>query len=68
MTTTVKVTTNGDYIATVKVNGKEAGTVGPGNMVEKAFPFYHGSEPTTYEVSERPATPEEVEAAKPKAE
>ena len=64
MTTNVKVICNGDYVASVKVNGVDAGTVGPGSMVEKTFQFNHGDPSTTYEVSERPATPEEIEAAK----
>lgn len=68
MTTTVKVSCNGDYVATVKTmqNGevKSTDTVGPGSNVEKTFWFYHGSAPTVYEVSEREATAEEVAAAK----
>lgn len=68
MTTTVKISCNGNYVATVKTtqNGKimSTDTVGPGNNVEKTFWFYHGSAPTVYGVSEREATPAEVEAAK----
>lgn len=64
MTTNVKVVTNGMYVATVKHNGKEVGTVGPGSMVEKSFYFPHGQGPQLYEIDERPATPEEIEAYK----
>ncbi len=68
MTTTVKVSCNGNYVATVKTTQdgklKSTDTVGPGNNVEKVFAFYHGSSPTTYEVSEREATPDEISAAK----
>lgn len=69
MTTTIKVNTNGSYVSTIKINGKEAGTVGPGSNVEKAFSLPHNDgAPSLFEVHERQATPEEVEAAKPKAE
>lgn len=67
MTTHVEVVCNGNYVATVKVNGKDAGTVGPGSMVRKTFSYYHGQGPTTYEVDEREATPEEIAAAKVQA-
>lgn len=66
MTISIKVGANGDYVAMVKINGEDAGTVGPGNMVVKDFPYRHGSGPQTYTVEERNATPEEIEAAKPK--
>ncbi len=64
MTTTVKVNCNGNYVATVKINGEEVGTVGPGIMVEKAWSLRHDVHPNVFEVDERPATAEEVEAAK----
>jgi hypothetical protein len=66
MTTTVKVNTNGSYVADVKITnsrGEQVDSVGPGSMVEKSFSIPHG-EATTIEINEREATPEEVEAAK----
>lgn len=69
MTTSLKITTNGNYVATVKnEKGEELVSVGPGSTVEKSLYFPHGSGPQTYVVDERAATAEEVEAAKPKAE
>ncbi|MER8615948.1 hypothetical protein NKG99_03705 [Mesorhizobium sp. M1409] len=68
MTTTIKVNTNGNYVSTIKINGVEAGTVGPGTMVEKSFCLPHNNGgPSVFEVFERPATAEEIEAAKPAA-
>ncbi|MGO8241248.1 hypothetical protein ELH77_18985 [Rhizobium ruizarguesonis] len=64
MTTNVKVITNGMYVSTVKHNGVEVGTVGPGNMVERSFPFPHGQGPQIYEIEERTATDEEIAAYK----
>ncbi|MER8762912.1 hypothetical protein [Mesorhizobium sp. M0968] len=65
MTTTIKVNTNGNYVSTIKINGVEAGTVGPGSMVEKSFGLPHNNGgPSVFEVFERQATPEEIEAAK----
>ena len=63
MTTTVKVTCNGDYVAVVKQDDKELVDVGPGSMVEKSFYFPHPG-PTTLVIEERAATAEEKEAAK----
>lgn len=69
MTTSLKITTNGSYVATVKnEKGEELVSVGPGTMVEKQLYFRHGAGPQTYVVEERSATAEEVEAAKPKTE
>lgn len=69
MTTTIKINTNGNYVSTVKSNGVEAGSIGPGSMVEKAFSLPHNNGGSSvFEVFERPATPDEVEAAKPKTE
>lgn len=65
MTTTIKVNTNGNYVSTIKINGVEAGTVGPGTMVEKSFGLPHNNGgPSVFEVFERPATPEEIAEAK----
>lgn len=66
MTTTVIVATNGNYVSHVKVNGEDRGTVGPGSNVQRSFGIMHGSGPTVFEISEREATPDEIEAAKPK--
>ncbi len=68
MTTTIKINTNGNYVSSVRINGNDAGTVGPGSMVERAFNLPHNDGgPSVFEVFERPATAEEIEAAKPKA-
>lgn len=62
MTTTVKVHVGGNYVTSVKVNGAEAGTVGPG--AEKSFSLPHNSGgSSTFELIERPATGEEIEIA-----
>lgn len=67
MTTSLKITTNGNYVATVKnEKGDELASVGPGSMVEKSLYFPHGAGPQTYVVEERSATAEEIEAAKAK--
>ena len=69
MTTSLKSTTNGNYVAPVKTEkGEELVSVGPGSRVEKSLYFPHGQGPQTYVVEERSATAEEVEAAKPKTE
>jgi len=62
MTTTVKVTTNGNYVATVKINDEDKGVVGPGSMRSRDFGIPHG-DITTIEIEEREATAEEVEAS-----
>lgn len=67
MTTSVKVHCNGNYVAMVKVDGVDQGTVGPGSNVERWFSYPHDGKPHVYEVTERPATPEEIEALKNKA-
>lgn len=64
MTTTVKVITNGNYVAEVKQDGVDVGSVGPGSMVEKSFTILHGSKTNVFEIAEREATAEEVEASK----
>ncbi|MER8602772.1 hypothetical protein NKH48_03120 [Mesorhizobium sp. M1233] len=65
MTTTIKVNTNGNYVSTIKINGVESGTVGPGFPAEKSFGLPHNNGgPSVFEVFERQATPEEIEAAK----
>lgn len=61
MTTSVKVNTNGNYVATVKINGVDKGTVGPGSMVEKQWGIPH-LETTIVEIEERQATAEEIAA------
>lgn len=66
MTTNVKVTTNGNYVAMVKVNGKDEGTVGPGNSVSRDFSLRHDKHPNTFEVDEREATADEIAASKSK--
>lgn len=65
MTTTVKVTCNGNYVAEVTQDGRAPVLVGPGSMVERSFNFPHPG-PTNIHIIERPATAEELEAAKPK--
>lgn len=64
MTTTVTVATNGNYVSTVKHNGEDKGTVGPGSNVQKSFYVPHGSGVHTFEIEERTATEEEIEASK----
>lgn len=63
MTTSIKVTCNGNYVAEVKQDDREIVTVGPGSMVSKDFSYPHPG-PSTLVITERPATPEEVEASK----
>ncbi len=67
MTTTVKVIWNGNYVAEVAQDDREIVKVGPGSNVEKSFTYPHPG-PSTFVVTERPATAEEIEAAKPKQE
>lgn len=64
MTTDVIVRTNGNYVAMVKQNGEDKGTVGPGAAVTKQFYVPHGAGPQVFEIEEREATAEEIEAAK----
>lgn len=67
MTTTVKINTNGNYVSSIKINGTDAGTVGPGSNVEKSFNLPHNDgAPSVFEVSERAATTDEIENAKAK--
>lgn len=63
MTTSVKLRTNGDYVSEIKNEGGTVlGHAGPGNNVESEWiNFPHGYTAT---VTERKATPEEIEAAK----
>lgn len=67
MTTTIKVTCNGNYVAEVTQDGRAPVLVGPGSMVEKSFTYPHPG-PTSISIIERSATAEEIEAAKPKDE
>lgn len=67
MTTTIKVTCNGNYVAEVTQDGREPVLVGPGSMVEKSFTYPHPG-PSTLTIMERPATADEIEASKPKQE
>lgn len=66
MTTTIKVICNGNYVAEVTQDDNDVVLVGPGSMVEKSFTYPHPG-PSTITVTERPATEEEIEAAKPKS-
>lgn len=62
MTTSIKVKTNGDYVAEVQnENGDVLGKAGPGSNVESEW---IGVAHTGISVAERPATAEEIEAAK----
>ena len=63
MTTTLKVTTNGPYVATVTdtKTGRVLALVGPGSNVEQYISFSHGQE-NHFSVVERPATEEERRA------
>lgn len=63
MTTTVKVTCNGNYVAEVRQDENEPVNVGPGTTVEKSFYFPHPG-PSTFVINERPATEAEIAAAK----
>lgn len=65
MTTSVKLRTNGNYVAELKNNdGEVVGSAGPGSNVESDWVnLPHGENHT---IEERKATDEEVEAAKPK--
>ncbi|HYI27567.1 MAG TPA: hypothetical protein VD863_06915 [Bradyrhizobium sp.] len=63
MTTTIKVTCYGNYVAEVTQDGREPVLVGPGSMVERSFTYPHPG-PTSISIIERPATAEEAEAAK----
>jgi hypothetical protein len=66
MTTNVTITTNGNYVSSIKINGADAGTVGPGSNVSKTWGLPHNDGgPSIFEVFERPATADEIEAAKP---
>jgi hypothetical protein len=73
MTTNIRITTNGSYVSqgTLKrsTNGQaapdETFSVGPGSMKEHNIGVPHGST-VNLEIIEREATPEEIEAAKPK--
>lgn len=59
MTTDVIVRTNGNYVAEVKLDGVEAGSVGPGRLVTKQFYIPHGGVHVV-EIEERAATAEEI--------
>jgi len=63
MTTSIKVTCNGNYVAEVTQDGREAVLVGPGSMVEKSFTYPHPG-PSTLTIIERAATAEEIDASK----
>lgn len=65
MTTTIKVSCNGNYVAEVTQDGRAPVLIGPGSNVEKSFTYPHPG-PTSISIIERPATEEEIEAAKPK--
>jgi len=62
MTTNVKITTNGNYVAELKnAGGTVLGKAGPGSMKESPSIYIPHNETVT--VSERPATEEETAAA-----
>ena len=78
MTTNITISTNGDYVSegyvisdqTWDQNGVENYArqtenfkIGPGNMVSRSFSINHGAE-VRVSMTERDATPEEIEAAK----
>jgi len=63
MTTSIKITCNGDYVAVVKQDDRQPVNVGPGNGVERAFIYPHPG-PTTLVIVERPASSEEIEASR----
>lgn len=67
MTTSIKIRTNGSYVAEAKnAAGNVIGKSGPGNNVESEWiGLPHDG---VHSIVERAATAEEVEAAKPKAE
>lgn len=62
MTTTVKIHVGGNYVTEVKINGTDGGKVGPN--AEKSFSLPHNSGgASTFELTERTATGEEIEIA-----
>lgn len=71
MTTDIIVRTNGSYVAMIKIDGEDKGTVGPskitsagsGGPESKQFFIPHGGIHTV-EIEERAATAEEIEAAR----
>lgn len=67
MTTSVKLRTNGNYVSELKDEaGNVLGKAGPGSNVESNWlNFPHGQTAT---ITERPATDEEIEAAKSAAD
>lgn len=66
MTTSIKIRTNGDYVAEAKnLNGLVLGHAGPGNNVESNW---IGVPHTGFTVSERSATPDEIATAKKAAD
>jgi hypothetical protein len=63
MTTSIKVRTNGSYVAEAKdSNGSIVGKAGPGSNVESDW--IHLRHADVFTIAERDATTEEVEAAK----
>lgn len=67
MTTNVKITTNGNYVAELKNSGGTVlGKAGPGQMAESGSIYIPHNETVT--ISERPATAEEIEALNKPAE
>lgn len=61
MTTNVKITTNGNYVAELKnADGVVLGSAGPGQNVESGSIYVPHNETVT--ISERPATEDEIAA------
>ncbi|MGE0290514.1 MAG: hypothetical protein AB7I42_29545 [Bradyrhizobium sp.] len=74
MTTSVAIRTNGNYVCEGKMTvtpkdqpvREEEIKVGPGSNVERQYTVPHGSQ-VSMDLTERNATQEEIEAAKPAA-
>jgi len=65
MTTSFQVTTDGYYVATVKIDGKEVATVGPGREMKKSFYVDPGDHACVFEITERASTAKENAAIAP---
>jgi hypothetical protein len=68
MTTSITVRVNGNYVREVTVGGGDPVKVGPGSNVERTFQHYECFDKDVHVSAERPATAEEIEAAKPKTD
>jgi hypothetical protein len=67
MTTSITVRVNGNYVREVTGIGDSPIKVGPGSNIERTFQHGECANVDVKISAERPATPEEIEAAKPKA-